>query len=223
MHTSQTTHHRVYFSNVTNRELLEELTEVLGMEKTEDPDVFDLVQSEGESTVICDALTDTFPERLLRKGCSDVYDMVFDEIVTDFKKLADESNIVPVSQLFEVERYATQNKDVDLDCSELYDLLNVLGVGHYTVDGIYSQWAMTSNKNVFGANAGGTQVTTRLFSVPCQISPDEAETTVRTMSKHDVSNIGDYFVLKFMAHYIDARASEELQESIIAAFRRMMG
>lgn len=220
MHTSQTTHHRVYFSNVTNRELLEELTEVLGMEKTEDPDVFDLVQSEGESTILCDALSDTFPERLLPVGCQDAYDMVFDELVTAFRVLAVEEGIVPISRLFDVERYASGVNDTDLDCDELFDLLSVLGGTYFVVDGIFTQWAMHSNKNQFGAHAGGSQITTKYFCSPCRIVPEQAETIIRTSMAHAPDVMGDYFIKNFIAPTIDSIHSDLLKESVSTAFRR---
>lgn len=220
MHTTQTTHHRIFFSNITNAELLSDLADILGMESTEDPNVWDLVQSEGESTIVCDALSDTFPERLLPVGCRDAYDMVFDELVTAFRAMAVEEAITPISRLFDVERYASGVNDTDIDCDELFDLLSVLGSTHFVVDGIFSQWAMHSDKDQFGAHAGGSQITTKHFCSPCRIAPDQAETIIRSMVKHHPIGMGDYYIKNIIAPIMDSIQSDELKESVSAAFRR---
>jgi len=198
MHTAQTTYHRIFFSNVTNRTLLEELAQNLGMEATEDVDVFDLIQSEGEGTIVFSALSDSFPERLLKVGCRDAYDMVFDEVITAYKKMAEDQNTQLISSLFEVSRYQTGVEDTDIDCDELFDLLSVLGDSHFKVVAVYTQWAMSSSKAVFGAHAGGTRLTTRHFSVPCQISPDEIAGVVESIDNEVGGFFADTFVMPLL-------------------------
>lgn len=220
MHTTQTTYHRIFFSNITNRALLNDLASVLGMETTENMDVFDLIQSEGESTIVCDALSDTFPERLIPVGCQDAYDMPFDDVVIALKKLAEDEDVSLISRLFEVSRYQTGANDTDLDCDELFDLLSVLGNTHFTVDGIYTQWAMSSDKNRFGAHAGGAQVTTQYFCVPCIVTPDRAETVIKTLAKHTPEQMGDYFVHEFINPIMDGICNDTLRNSTEAGFVR---
>lgn len=223
MHTSVTTHHRIFFSNVTNYGLLAELTEVLGMEPTADKGVYDLVQSEGESTIVCDALYDTLPERLVPVGCRDSYDMTFDEVVATFKKLALDENVTLISRLFDLETYTGGDNDTDLDCDDLFDLLSVLGNTHFKVDGIFSQWAMCSNKNEFGAHAGGTQITTQYFCVPVAVYADRAETVIRTLAKHTPEEMGDYFFNEFINPIMDRIFSAPLKEAVEAASARFFG
>lgn len=223
MHTTQTTHHRIFFSNVTNRNLLNDIADILGMETTADENVFDLIQSEGESTIVCDALSDTLPERLITAGYQDAYEMPFAEVVSAFKQLAINDGVQLVSRLFEVERYETGVTDTDLDCDELYDLLNVLGTTHFKVDGIYTQWAMHSDKNQFGAHAGGTAITTQHFSVPASVYPERAETVIRTLAKHSPDEMGDYFVNEFINPILDRVQQDPLRRSIEAALMRFMG
>ncbi|MCY1292461.1 hypothetical protein D9M68_19250 [compost metagenome] len=220
MHTTSTTFHRIFFSNITNPDLLSDVADILGMESTEDPNVWDLVQSEGESTIICDALSDTFPERLLPVGCRDAYDMVFEELVAAFRELAAKEAVTPISNLFDVTRYSTDVNDTDIDCDELFDLLSVLGSTHFVVDGIFTQWAMHSNKDQFGAHAGGSQITTKYFCSPCRIAPEQAETIIRTLVKHRPIEMGDYYVKNFIAPMMDSIRDPGLREATSNAFRR---
>jgi hypothetical protein len=223
MHTSQTSYHRIVFSKVINGSLLLELAEIIGMEPTDNPEVFDLVQSEGESTTIHDALNDLFPERLLRVGCADSFDMTFDELLEEYASLAEAEGVKLISKLFDKARYETYDESMDLDCDELFDLLRVLGSTHFTVDGIYTQWAMSSSSAVFGAHAGGGYITTQYFCVPCDVVPERAETVIRTLAYHTPETMGDYFVNEFINPIMDRLQSPELTEAVIKAFNRFAG
>ena len=57
MHTTQNSHHRIFVSNVTDQKLLDDIMTALGIDKADDvKDAYDLVQVEGESLEIDDAL-----------------------------------------------------------------------------------------------------------------------------------------------------------------------
>lgn len=220
MHTSQTTHHRIFFTSGKTNAVLQEVMDKLCIEPSGMVDVGDLVQQEGNTLTIDEALYSTFPERLLKEGCSDAYDMSLQEIVIELAKIAHVEGIVPVSMLLHVDRYKDGGVEHDIDADELFDLLTILGAGHFKVAGIYSQYAVFSNKAQYGAHFGGTLITTPHFCLPCHVDPERAETVIRTLEKHPLEKMGDYFVNEFINPIMDTIRNAILLKAAESAFYR---
>lgn len=214
MHVSMTEYHRIYFSNVTNRALLEELAGVLKLVPTDNQDVYDFIQSEGNSTTVSDALNNTLPERFILTGCGDAHDMTFAEVITAFNKMVKDENITLISKLFDAERYVDNECEDCLEGVELFDLLSLLGNTHFKVDGIYTEWALTSSKEVYGAHVGGACITTQYFSVPCTVPIDDTEEVIRTIAKQPPEEMGDYFFNVFIKPIMDRVYSSPLTTAI---------
>lgn len=220
MHTSQTTHHRIFFGKVTNPDYLEGLSLDLGLEKVDDT-TYDLCLEEGTSLSVEAACRIAVKVAALGNEQGDPEDLQF--MLGCMARLLAERGYTPHSTTFDADVDLELLVDQDISCLELFDLLSALSYG-YEVKGIYSQWAMFSNKNEFGANAGGTRITTRHFSVPCAVYPDRAESFIELLSKHGPNDMGDVYVMEFILPLIEGQVlSKALQMSIMSSLSRFFG
>ncbi|MNZ86460.1 hypothetical protein D3C78_1052800 [compost metagenome] len=131
---------------------------------------------------------------------------------------------MPLTEMFTRKYYEDGvAASADISCMELMDLLMALAGNHYVVQGIYTQWAMHSDKAQFGAHAGGARITTRHFSVPCLTPPDRAETVIKTLAKHKPHEVGDYFVNEFINPILDCVPEGPMKAAVERSQRRFMG
>lgn len=221
MHTSQTTHHRIFFANVTKPDYLEGLCKDLGFEKVDDT-TYDLVLQEGSQLTVEEACRVAVGVAALGNPNGDAQDLLF--MLGCIARLLMERGYLPHSSTFEADVDLETLDGVDISCLELFDLLSALSYG-YEVKGIYTQWAMTSNRAVFGGNAGGTRITMRSFSIPCQVYPDRAEHLIDLLAKHKDSEIGDVFAMEFILPLIEKPMilTKEMELSIQASLHRFFG
>lgn len=221
MHTTQNSHHRIFVSNVTDQKLLDDIMTALGIDKADDvKDAYDLVQVEGESLEIGEAMFAGATARGLIFDHEDAEFVPTVELVDRYLNLAKEFNIDLLSSTFVIEKHLCDNfiADTDIDCNELFDILNILGHGRFKVDGIFTQYAMYSDKSPYGANVGGTHLTSQYFCMPTPfLLAERAETVVRTLAKHDHTNVGSYFVNEFIMPILDRVYHEEYCENIMSA------
>lgn len=218
MHTSQTTHHRIFFSNVTKPDYLEGLCIDLGMDKISDS-IYDLVLDEGNSMSIENACH--IAVRVAALGDTEMMRRSLQYLLGIMARLMAERSYTPHSTTFDADVDPDQLIDQDISCLELFDLLSALSHG-YEVQGIYTQWAMSSTKADFGANAGGTRITMRDFSIPCQVLPGEAQDTISLFAKHQPENIGDIYVMKMLLPMIEMPGiiNQTMSLSVQAALAR---
>jgi len=221
MHTSVTTHHRIFFAKVTNPDYLEGLCLDLGLEKVSDT-VYDLVLSEGNQLSVEGACRIAVKVAELGNSEGDPEDLLF--MLGCIARLLIDRGYVPHSTTFEADVDLETLVDQDISCLELFDLLSALSYG-YEVRGIYSQWAMTSNKAQFGANAGGTRITMRDFSIPCSVYPDDAEGLIYLFAQHRPENIGDIYLMKLILPLIEMPGilNKTMELSVHAALARFLG
>ena len=221
MHTTQNTHHRILVSNVTDQKLLDDIMTALGIDKADDvKDAYDLVQVEGESLEIGEAMFAGAAARGLIFDHEDAEFVPTVELVDRYLALAKEFNIDLLSSTFVIEKNLCDNfiADTDIDCNELFDILNILGHGCFTVDGIYTQYAMYSDKSPYGANSGGIHLTTQYFCMPVPLLPPErAEMVVHALAELDHTNAGAYFVNEFIMPLLDRVYHEEYLENIMSS------
>jgi hypothetical protein len=221
MHTSQTTHHRIFFAKVTNPDYLEGLCLDLGLEKVSDT-VYDLVLSEGNQLSVEGACRIAVRVAELGNSEGDPEDLLF--MLGCIARLLADRGYTPHSTTFDADVDLETLVDQDISCLELFDLLSALSYG-YEVRGIYSQWAMTSNKAQFGANAGGTRITMRDFSIPCQVYADDAEGLIHLFAQHRPENIGDIYLMKLILPLIEMPGilNKTMELSVHAALARHLG
>lgn len=221
MHTSQTTHHRIFFTDVTKPDYLEGLCKDLGFEKIDDT-TYDLVLEEGTQLTVEEACRVAVNVAALGNPAGDPEDLLF--MLGCIARLLADRGYVPHSTTFEADVDLETLSGVDISCLELFDLLSALSYG-YKVKGIYTQWAMTSNKAQFGANAGGTRITMRSFSIPCQVYPDRAESLIDLLAKHKDTEIGDVFAMEFILPLLEKPMilTKEMELSIQASLHRFFG
>lgn len=221
MHTSVTTHHRIFFANVTKPDYLEGLCMDLGLEKVSDT-IYDLVLDEGTSMSVEGACRIAIKVAALGNEHGDAEDLQF--MLGSLARLLAERGYTPHSTTFDADVDLELLVDQDISCLELFDLLSALSYG-YEVRGIYSQWAMTSNKAQFGANAGGTRITMRDFSVPCSVYPDDAEGLIYLLAQHSPENIGDIYLMKLVLPLIEMPGilNKTMELSVHAALARHLG
>ena len=221
MHTSQTTHHRIFFANVTKPDYLEGLCLDLGMEKVSDT-IYDFVLEEGTSMSVEGACRIAVKVAALGNPDGDPEDLLF--MLGCVARLLADRGYTPHSTTFETDVDLELLVDQDISCLELFDLLSALSYG-YEVRGIYSQWAMVSNKAEFGANAGGTRITMRDFSIPCQVYPDHAEGLIYLLAQHRPENIGDIYLMKLILPLIEMPGilNKTMELSVHAALARFLG
>lgn len=221
MHTSQTTHHRIFFANVTKPDYLEGLCMDLGLEKVSDT-IYDLVLNEGTQLSVEGACRIAVRVAELGNEHGDAEDLQF--MLGCMARLLAERGYTPHSTTFDADADLELLVDQDISCLELFDLLSALSYG-YEVRGIYSQWAMTSNKAQFGANAGGTRITMRDFSIPCQVYPDDAEGLVHLLAQHRPENIGDIYIMKLIMPLIEMPGilNKTMELAVHAALARFLG
>lgn len=221
MHTTQNSHHRIFVSNVTDQKLLDGIMTALGIDKADGvKDAYDLVQVEGESLEIGDALFDAAVARGLIFDSEEPSFMPSVEVAERYAQLAREFKYEPLSSILVTDKYLEPHCDLstDIDCNELFDILAILGGGRFTIDGIYTQYAMYSDKSPYGANSGGIHLTTQYFCMPVPfLPPERAETVVRTLAKHDHTNAGAYFVNEFIMPLLDRVYHEEYLENIMSS------
>ncbi|MNO21053.1 hypothetical protein D3C76_108170 [compost metagenome] len=221
MHTSVTTHHRIFFANVTKPDYLEGLCLDLGMEKVSDT-IYDFVLQEGTSMSVEGACRIAVKVAALGNAEGDPEDLLF--MLGCIARLLADRGYTPHSTTFEADVDLETLVDQDISCLELFDLLSALSYG-YEVRGIYSQWAMTSNKAQFGANAGGTRITMRDFSIPCSVYPDDAEGLIYLLAQHRPENIGDIYLMKLILPLIEMPGilNKTMELSVHAALARFLG
>lgn len=221
MHTSQTTHHRIFFTDVTKPDYLEGLCKDLSFEKIDDT-TYDLVLEEGTQLTVEEACRVAVNVAALGNPAGDPEDLLF--MLGCIARLLADRGYVPHSTTFEADVDLETLSGVDISCLELFDLLSALSYG-YKVKGIYTQWAMVSNKAEFGANAGGTRITMRSFSIPCQVYPDRAESLIDLLAKHKDTEIGDVFAMEFILPLLEKPMilTKEMELSIQASLHRFFG
>lgn len=182
MHTTQTTHNRIYFSNVTDQSALDYLVETFFMHQEEN-EIYDLIQEEGSTCLVGLVLREASLLESIGIPVTDPDDLSLVDIATLYSNKANEYGVDLISSLFNTDDYRDDDHcEREISPDELYDLFRVLGHSRFTVDGIYSQWAVSSDKAQFGAHAGGTLVTARNFSVPALLSPELAEEAIRGLA-----------------------------------------
>jgi hypothetical protein len=221
MHTSQTTHHRIFFANVTKPDYLEGLCLDLGFEKVSDT-IYDLVLDEGHSMSVEGACRIAVKVAALGNAEGDPEDLQF--MLGALARLLAERGYTPHSTTFDADVDLELLVDQDISCLELFDLLSALSYG-YEVRGIYSQWAMNSSKAEFGAHAGGTRITMRDFSIPCQVYPNDAEGLIHLLAQHSPENIGDIYLMKLILPLIEMPGilNKTMELSVHAALARFLG
>lgn len=159
MHTSATTYHRITFDNVTDYSNLLALATVLSLEATDHPDVFDFVLDEGNSMTADEAIREIYMAHYPTDEMAE--DRPQAEMITALRKKAAQVGYTPMSLLFTTEP-REHLIEIDIQEEELFDLIQIVADG-FTVDSVITQWAMFSNKNVYGANAGGSRLLTKHF------------------------------------------------------------
>lgn len=220
MHTSLTSYSRIYFTNVSDQHYLADLCQELGFEQ-EDDNTFDLVHDEGTELTVDHALRVAMcKDNDLRAGLS------IESMVACVRKILVARKITPVSTLFHDDgkpffHDGETNVPADdraIGDDELFDILVALGRG-YSVMGIFTQWAVTSDKNSFGANYGGTNITTKDFSIPCSVQACDAEDTIKQLWANTCKNAGNYFAQRFVAPVIQSPSivNKALSMSVQAA------
>ncbi|MNB61081.1 hypothetical protein D3C76_237070 [compost metagenome] len=221
MHTSQTTHHRIFFANVTKPDYLEGLCRDLGLEKISDS-IYDLALHEGNQLSVEGACRIATEVAKLGNEHGDAEDLQF--MLGCMARLLAERGYTPHSTTFDADVDLELLVDQDISCLELFDLLSALSYG-YEVRGIYTQWAMTSNKAAFGANAGGTRITMRDFSVPCSVYPNDAEGLIHLLAQHRPENIGDIFIMKLILPLIEMPGilNKTMELAVQSALMRSFG
>lgn len=217
MHTSSVSYHRIVFTNINDYPSLQELVVVLDLQGTDHPDIFDLVQDEGYSLSVRDAI-ETCGEAY---GLYDSEDQGFDVLLAALRDKATELAYVPHTRVFE-DSYHNPAIETDINPDELYDLLVVMAGPYFTVDNITTQWSVFSNKNVAGGHSGGSRITTRDFSIPVVMGCDEMETIVNGLAKHTPEQVGDYYVNKFISPLVDEHAikNDAFRKSVARALLR---
>lgn len=193
MHTSSVSYHRIVFNNVTDYPSLHELSIVLGLEATNHPDIFDLVQNEGYSLTPKGAIEAIGEAYGLNDGDEDTFTAVLSEL----QRKAEEIGYQPFTRVFD-ESYHNPAIETDINDDELYDLLTVMAGQYFSVECITTQWSMFSNKTVAGAHTGGSRITTRNFSIPVVMGCDEMESNLNALAKHEPHEVGDYYVNTFV-------------------------
>lgn len=217
MHTSQVTYHRLYFRNIDKAPNdFARLVDELGMEATDRPDVFDIVFDEGYSLCLDDAIYSLFPENKL-DGDPDNYPIEL--LLSMLNTMARDQGVKLHTNLF---TRTAENApfDTDIQPDELFDLINTLSNG-YELIGIYTEWAMFSNKNVYGAHSGGAVVSTREFSLPTTIRGDLAEEIIMKFSNESPEELADFYVDQFIKPRIDHIVSEPFKNAVFDALRRL--
>ncbi|MNI44259.1 hypothetical protein D3C76_112720 [compost metagenome] len=224
MHTSQSTHHRIFAVSHGTDVLLDVMAGICA-DITEDRKAFDFTIEEGDDCTLDTLIRDMFPARLLPSiGADNPWNADIADLAEKLGELCAEEGYVPQTEMFTRKFYENGvNATCDIDCIQLMDLLMALSGNHYTITGIYTQWAMHSNKLAFGAHAGGTRITTRHFSVPCFTLPERAETVIETLAKHKLCEVGDYFVLEFLNPILDNVPAGPMHTSVERALIRASG
>lgn len=223
MHTSSVTYHRLVFSDVQDRDHLHELVATLDLQWTEHPDVFDLVQDEGQSLIAKEAIG------MLGEayGLDPEFDQVngsspdFKRILKTLRDKAAACKYIPHTRVFE-DSYHNEALEFDITAAEVFDLITVLAGSDFTLDNITTQWAVFSSKNAPGAHHGGSRIVTQHFDIPVSMHCDEMETVTNALRRHVPAHAGDYYVNKFIAPLIDEAAIKDpvLRRSVIVALLR---
>lgn len=213
MHTSLTSYTRIYFVDVANPDYLADLCQELGLEHA-DNYTYDLIIDEGSELTLDTVLRIALcREPSLRDG------LTIKSMVDAVRKILAIRNIVPVSHLFRDETADIPGDGQDIRDAELFDVLTALSTGMYCVAGIFSQWAVTSNRNAFGANYGGTNITTKDFCIPCSIQACDAEDTIMQLWAMSHKAAGSYIAQRFITPLIQSPSivNKALSMSVQAA------
>lgn len=212
MHTSLTSYSRIYFTDVANPTYLADLCQELGLEQA-DNYTYDLIIDEGSELTLDTVLRIALcKEPSLRDG------FTTKSMVGTVRKILASRNVIPVSQLFRDETTTIPDDDQDIRDAELFDVLTALSHG-YAIAGIFTQWTVTSNRNAFGANYGGTNITTKDFFIPCSIQACDAEDTIMQLWAMSHKAAGSYIAQRFVTPLIHPPAivNKALSMSVQAA------
>ena len=192
MHTSSVIYSRLVFTNVLDHKVLPALVDVLGLQQTSHPYIFDLVQEEGHQLT----LTELIPAMV---------QIQFPEL-TETPTL--QQSLITLRQMSIISGYDLHTRILDedhpfedgLDVSieELFDLVSLAIGSKATLDNITTQWAVFSSRVLPASHSGGSCVTTRHFSIPVVKSCAEMETITNSLRDNTPEDAGDYYVEKFI-------------------------
>lgn len=230
----QTTHHRIVCVNLDNSNVLHDVMRSLCADSTEVPTVYDLVIDDRDDFSLDTVIRDMFPVCLLPEDEDTPWFVPIAELATKLGEECARSGYIPQTKLFLPEFWESSNGSEDIDHMQLFDLLMALAGDHYKVIGIYSQWTapmfqvMDMSKGEEHAKleepiAGGRRITMPNFSVPCFTHPDRAETVIRTLAKHEPSQVGDYFVNEFVNPILDCVPEGPMSAAVESALMRFVG
>lgn len=227
MFTTQTTHHRLHFVNITDSIALVQLVNALGMEPGDGPGQYDLVLEEGYSLTLDEAVRQAYPiDRC--EGFDDgleVEEADLFELIASIKQLHDFDNpdtYQPQTDILHEYYHSDSVVERDISCIELMDLIMLVSHG-FELQSIYTQWAMSSSKNCFGANAGGTRLTTQLFSVPCDLAAVELEAFLPGLATKPLRDLGVDYVDKFVAPLVSGLPEGAFKDMVKLAMAERFG
>ena len=219
MHTSTVSYHRLYFCNIDKAPNdFAVLVDALDMEETDRPDVFDIVFDEGWSLNLDEAIYSLFPKHRLD---NDPEDYPIELLLSMLNTMARDQGVKLHSNLF-TKTDENAPFDTDIQPDELFDLINTLSNG-YELIGIYTEWSMFSNKNVYGAHSGGAVVSTREFSLPTTIRGDLAEEIIMKFSNETPEDLADFYVSQFIKPRLDHIVSEPFKNAVFDALLHLTG
>lgn len=216
MFTTQTTHHRFQFINIVNPSELDKLTQALGLEPTGVPGEYDLVFEEGSSLTLEEAVRQIYAMDAQVSDDEDIDDVNIFELIAGLRFLGPDENpdtYQPQTDLLHEYYYADNTIERDISCIELMDLIMLVAKG-FELQSIYTQWAMHSSKAQFGANAGGTRLTTQLFSAPCDLGAVELEQFLPGLSTKPMRELGVDYVDKFVAPMVSRLPEGTFKEMV---------
>ncbi len=199
MHTSSVSYHRIVFTNINDYPSLQELAIVLDLQGTDHPDIFDLVQDEGCSLSVQEAISLLGEAYDLDLECDKLNGESpdFAKVLASLREKARELAYIPHTRILE-DSYHNPVIETDINPDELYDLLVIIAGPYFTVDNITTQWSMSSNKAVAGAHAGGSEIVTREFRLPIVMTCDEMETVTNEFRKRDKRGMAEYYIEQFI-------------------------
>ncbi len=218
MFTTQTTHHRFQFINITDSVGLVHLASALGLEPGDEPGQYDLVLEEGYSLTLDEAVRQAYPIDRCEgyDNGLEVEEAELFELLSSIAQLHDFSNpdtYQPQTDLLHEYYHSDEMIERDISCIELMDLIMLVASG-FELQSIYTQWAMHSSKAQFGAHAGGTRLTTQLFSVPCDLAAVELEKFLPGLSTKPMRELGVEYVDKFVAPMVSRLPEGTFKEMV---------
>ncbi len=213
MHTSSVTYSRLTFAAVSHPEELLRLVSLLGLEETDEPNQWDLIQEEGSTLTVIDVVN-TFFDAFLIDETSHFDESSFEERLEQIHLRGKNNGYIAHTRVFN-ENYLSLDNGLEINPVELFDLISSIQDG-YVLEHITTQWAMSSNKCQPGAHAGGSLITTDAFTLPVVMDCMQMETIARTFALHGPKKGGTYYVNKFITPLMDMHAikSPELHTAV---------